>query len=137
MSLIIALFVHLLIMGIISFTIPSTPPGKKPPMSFLGSILDQRDFFIAEPFSLSQRAIPPIDQHRLSGEAQEKHFYSPQTPNIKPPYFGKGKDKNRMQFKPPKELFIADHPPQHESDESDLGINMTIPPRTPLKLSPQ
>lgn len=134
-SLLFAVFCHLTIWVLISFTLGYQPSAPKPQITFLGSILSPHDLSITEPIA---KIIPITTMENSAFHLESANGFQKKEAEAlaRPLFIPKVISKEKNMFKPPKELFITQLPPPPEKDQGNqaLEADANIPQHMPLKL---
>ena len=126
----ISVLCHFLFAQIFVFVFPIQPVAHKPPLIFLGSILESQDFtnLVSDKArELTKQAISPTPI-----QSRQSRFYPEKTTVMKPSFAG-NIPKDSRQFL--KSSFAEGVSTQRdEKVTKDLGVDLIVPKRIPLRL---
>jgi hypothetical protein len=131
-SYMLSLVSHLVVLNIFVLHFSSLPVSRKTPMTFLGSFLAEQDLgeITTIPYA------PPKAQNKfLLPESKETSPFSPARPFLQKTT---GKDP-RLTRKIDTKAIMPYHHDQNSTKEektNNLGVDVKVPPYTPLKLYP-
>lgn len=131
-SFLISFVGHLALASLIIFKFTPQPEALNPSLIFLGSLLGENDFHNLT----AQRDPSGLDETRSAVKTRHyPHPFGP-LPEVSKPAFSRNKPPQKKTFLKSSFLNPAEQPPVTDKDE-DLGIDLSVPEHSPLKLDLQ
>jgi len=131
-ALVVSLFIHLMMVVVFVVRLPKIEVAPKPDTYFLGGVLSMRDVM---PFMMKGASLNKIADHlpEWTTDITFRRWLHQQ--QVEKDLLNKAVDVNKVQYKSDLNEFGVSFDDDQENLAHDLGLDVLVEPRRPLKLT--